>query len=318
MRLTGKPAGQPSPTPTPQANQQWGQQYPLYPPEAMPQQGQVHGYGYGYGYDPRAMPPPPPYYDHAKPRSRLAIKGVAVLVLTIVSLWLWQTREAAMHRLWQASADLGLELQTISVNGRVNISHADILAAVNKPRGTPLFAVDLQGIHSRLMHIGWVESVRVERHFPNTLAITIQEKQALAIYQDSTAQHVTHHVIDRKGQIIDGVRLDDFRHLPVVSGVGAASKAEAVIEMLRAEPNLYGEVWSLSLQSTRRWDVFLKNNIRVKLPEHNIAEAWQRLAAMEVKHGLTKRDITTIDLRVPGRIILRLDKPTPSNTAGAT
>lgn len=236
--------------------------------------------------------------------TRFTINGVLMLGLMLTAIWGWQGRDIAIAHLLTASADMGLALKTIRVNGRVNLSHDHIQTAIAMPPGAPLLGADLPAIATRLNNLGWVKAARVERHFPDTLEITISERQALALYQGADA----HHVIDTQGEIITGVRPEDFRHLPVVSGSGARSKAHAIIPVLKTAPELYSEVWSLTLQSERRWDVFWKNNVRIQLPEHDIESAWRRLAEMEAKHGLSGRNLISIDLREAGRLVLRLDR----------
>ena len=285
------------------------QQYPLYPPDMLAE-FQAHPQAQAYYADQRAGLGRPHKAMH---RSRRILNSLMVLGLVLASVWLWQERDGIMSRLHATSADMGLALNTIRVEGRVNISHDHILAAVNMTRGAPLLAADLPAIHARLTSLGWVDTAGIERHFPDTLVIRIVERKALAIYQGSLA----HHVIDSQGEIIKGVRAEDFRHLKVVSGVGAASRANAIITLLKTQPALYSEVWSLTRQSERRWDVHLKNGVLIQLPEYEAQAAWQLLADMDTKHQLTQRNLISIDLRVAGRVILRLDRPLPKGDVPA-
>ena len=71
-----------------------------------------------------------------------------------------------------------------------------------------------------------------------------------------------------------------------------------MIDTLKQESDLYTQVWSLVYQSNRRWDVYLRNNIRVQLPEADSGNAWSRLAEMDRERQLTRSNITNIDLRI--------------------
>jgi len=54
-----------------------------------------------------------------------------------------------------------------------------------------------------------------------------------------------------------------------------------------------------------RWNLRLRGGIDVRLPEVDAAEAWSQLAQLEREHGLLGRDVVAIDLRLPGRLVIR-------------
>ena len=60
------------------------------------------------------------------------------------------------------------------------------------------------------------------------------------------------------------------------------------------------------LVAGRRWDIRLDNGVTVQLPAGDPAEALKGLAALDSATGLLSKDIQTIDLRVPGEMIVRL------------
>ena len=213
--------------------------------------------------------------------------------------WLWQ--DVIHQQTLLATADVGLRLERVEINGRLNTETEDLEAALALNWHSPIYAADLDAIHSRIIDLGWVRSARVERRLPDTLILTVEERVALALFQDDRG----HHVIDRAGTVIDGVAVEDFTHLPVIKGDNAPGKAMAMIELLKEESDLYTQVWSLIYQSNRRWDVYLRNNIRVQLPETNPGKAWSQLAEMDRTRHLTRRDIINIDLRIPEKLVIR-------------
>ena len=97
----------------------------------------------------------------------------------------------------------------------------------------------------------------------------------------------------------------------MIKGANAPAHARKILDLLKTEAALYNDVWSLTYQSNRRWDVYLRNNIRIQLPELNTDLAWSKLAEMDRLHQLTKRDVMNIDLRVPNKLVIR---PTRGNT----
>ena len=118
-----------------------------------------------------------------------------------------------------------------------------------------------------------------------------------------------HRVIDANGTIITGADPSAFGHLTVVAGKKAASRAAPILNILRTEPELYAEVWAISYQSERRWDVHLRSGIRVRLPETDPRTAWSKLAIIDHSKRITDRDLAVIDLRVPDQMIVEPNIP---------
>ena len=248
------------------------------------------------------------------PRRNWVKRGLIVITAAGVCLgglagWLW--RDALLVEAIDASAQAGLRLERIEIDGRLNTDKAAIMKTAGISWYDPMLTLDLGDIHQRLMSIGWVGEARVERRLPNTLIITLNERQALALFQDKDG----HHVIDRSGEVINNVAPEGFTHLPVIKGQKAPQNAQQILTILKKEPELFAEVWSLSYQSERRWDVFLRNNIRIQLPEMDPNKAWSKLAEMDRAHKLTNRDVINIDLRIPGKLVIR---PTRTNPKGSS
>ena len=228
---------------------------------------------------------------------------VASLIASGGAAWWW--KEPVTEQLIILSAESGLRLRNVIVFGRVNTSYDELFDAIGMERGDPMITADLKQIRENIEELGWVDSARVERHFPKRLVVHLVERQALALYQSAEG----HQVIDTNGAVIRGVKIEDFRHLPVISGTKAETKARGIIAILETEADLYNEVWSLAFRSERRWDVYLGDNIRIMLPEQDPLGAWQQLAKMDRQHKLTQRNTVNIDLRIPGQIIIKPDQP---------
>ena len=118
-----------------------------------------------------------------------------------------------------------------------------------------------------------------------------------------------HQLIDATGVVIDGVDPRDFTHLKVVAGDNAAANAAPILAALRTEPELFSEVWAISFRSERRWDVYLKNGMEIRLPENDPISAWSRLAVIDRQKAITNRDLAVIDLRIPKQLIVEPNIP---------
>lgn len=269
--------------------------------------------------------------DHGKPsparrrvtprwlRPAAMVGGLALVVASIAgpSLWLWQSGrlpafQEGLHALVaKASVATGLVLREVYVAGRVKTLPEAILGALNVKLGQPLMAIDLDETRRRLEVLGWIRSANVERRFPDALYVRLVERVPLALWQRK-AEPV---VIDREGEVIEGARPGRFPHLPLIVGDDAPAHAAHLIGVMASEPALMKRVAAAVRVGGRRWNLRLGNGIEVRLPEQDVAGAWQRLAEFDRRKGLLARDVTAVDLRLSDRLIVRL---TPGAKARAT
>jgi len=196
----------------------------------------------------------------------------------------------------------GLMVRHVFVTGRGETTKAQVLAAIKVESGQSILNFDPDEARRRLLALGWVKTARVERRLPDTIVVRLEERKALALWQ-----HKGRHVlIDRSGGTIARHHLGRFAHLPVVVGQQAPLAAAALIDMLSRKPALFAQVRAAVRIGGRRWDVRLKNGIKVYLPERDAFAAWVRLAELAAENRIFERDVAAIDLRLPDRLVLRL------------
>lgn len=210
---------------------------------------------------------------------------------------------AATDRALNASAALGLVVTNIEVEGRQTTDAATIMAALAAKRGTPILAVSPSRAKEQLERLPWVRSAEIERRLPGTLLVRLVERHPLAVWQHDGKQQL----IDRNGTVIPVADLGRFARLPSVVGEDAAPHAAALIDMLAREPGLAARVSAAVRVNGRRWNLRIDNAIDVLLPEKNPAAAWARLAALERSKSLLERDIRTVDMRLPDRVVVRVN-----------
>jgi len=196
----------------------------------------------------------------------------------------------------------GLTVQHIFVTGRGETSKAQVLSTIGLQSGQSILELDPRAARRRLQDLSWVKTAQVERRLPDTIIVRLKERKALALWQHNGR----HALIDMSGKIITRRNLDRFAHLPIVVGRGAPGTAAQLIEMLSRKPALFAQVQAAILVGGRRWDIRLKNGIKVYLPEVEAFAAWVRLAQLETESRIFDRDVTAIDLRLPDRLVVRL------------
>ena len=211
------------------------------------------------------------------------------------------------------SAALGLVVANIEVEGRQTTDAATILAALAADRGTPILAVSPRRAKEELEKLPWVRSAAIERRLPGTLHVRLIERRPSAVWQHEGKQEL----IDRQGEVIPVTDLSRFPRLPTVVGETAASRAAALLEMLWREPELATRATAAIRVDDRRWNLRIDHGIEILLPEENPAAAWAQLAALERENNLLKRDILRVDMRLPDRLVLRVNTPPPKEAAPA-
>jgi len=209
------------------------------------------------------------------------------------------------------SAQAGLAVNDVVVQGRGRTSGDAILAALGAARGTPMLAVSPSVAKTRLEALPWIRAASVERILPDTLYVQVTERQPLALWQRKGKLQL----IDRDGAVVAVPSLDEFADLIILVGDDAPKAASPLLEMLASEPALRSHVTAAVRVGGRRWNLKLDSGMAVELPEDNVGAAWHQLAQLDRTDGLLKRDILKVDLRLPDRLVLQVPevaKPAPS------
>ncbi len=206
----------------------------------------------------------------------------------------------------EAVGNAGFRVKSIDVRGirRMDPRPVYELAADQKTTAMPL--LDVSAIRERLLEYGWVQDARVSRRFPDTLVIDIVERQPAALWQDE--DRLT--LIDRDGVVLDRVPVSRMPDLPLLIGKGANEHARALDSLLGMTPSLKAQLVSATWVGERRWDLAFQSGETVALPEGQTAAATAltRFARMDKSAGLLGRGIVRFDLRIPGKMTVRLPR----------
>jgi len=213
----------------------------------------------------------------------------------------------AADRVLDGSARLGLVVTDVKVEGRETTDRDTILAALAAGPGTPILAMSPSRAKEQLETLPWVRSAVVERRLPDTLFVRLVERKPLALWQHGGKVEL----IDQEGKVIPVTRLDRFATLPLVVGEGAASHAAGLLDMLGTEPDLASRVSAAIRVGDRRWNLRIDNAIDVLLPADSPANAWTQLARLERSSAILKRDVQTVDVRLPDRLVFRVNPEAP-------
>ena len=96
-----------------------------------------------------------------------------------------------------------------------------------------------------------------------------------------------------------------FAGLPLVVGRGAEQIAQGFLALVARYPLIAQLNEAAVLVAERRWNLHLKSGVEILLPEGEAEQALRTLVDLDRSKKLLSRDITTVDLRLPDRVIVR-------------
>jgi len=236
--------------------------------------------------------------------------GVALAVCVSVvwaGSWLYlngsigRASDWTQDKILLATADMGFAVEDILVEGREYTDAQTLLAIVNIQKGDPLFSFDPQEAQALIIKLGWVGAAQVERRLPNTIYIGLQERRPLALWQSGKKVKL----LDESGEVIVTGNLERFADLVLMMGADAPEHARPLLANIEAEEALAGRIETAKRVSGRRWELALKNGVKVQLPDEDIGLALRRLAQAHEESGLLDKDVIGIDMRESDRISVR-------------
>lgn len=233
--------------------------------------------------------------------------AVTLGTISGVAWWGWSTghitnfamqvRDAAIS----TTSSLGFEVREVMVSGRQQTDRNQLIGALDLERGAPILAFDIDEAKIRIDSLPWVRSSTIERMLPDTVLVSIVEREPLVLWQ----LNGKHRLIDAEGVVILEDGLENYADLLVVVGEGAEGEAAELIALLGSQPNLMEHVEAASWVGQRRWNIHLKGGIDVRLPEDDANGAWARLAEYHKSHRVLDKDVSVLDLRIPDRLIVK-------------
>ena len=232
--------------------------------------------------------------------------GLFVLAIAAVALVALDVPAKIAQAIGQAVGDAGFRVKSVDIQGLRRMDPKPVYAIALDQKTTAMPLVDVTAIRERLLGFGWVKDARVSRRFPDTLVIDIVERKPAALWQDE--QRLS--LIDAEGVVLDRVPVSQMPDLPLLIGKGANAHAIPLDKLLDVAPAMKAQLVSASWIGQRRWDLAFQSGETIALPEGDAAAAaaLAKFARMDKSSGLLGRGMLRFDLRVPGKMIVRLPR----------
>ncbi|MCP5369788.1 MAG: FtsQ-type POTRA domain-containing protein [Rickettsiaceae bacterium] len=237
-----------------------------------------------------------------KIRLGLKLLALTILLLIIFTSVFDKIINSVKDYFYNQSADYGLVLKKLIIEGNENISYEEILDAVSVKKGDPILKLNLYKIKERLESNKWVETAIIERQLPFDLYISIVEKTAIAIWQFQNNLYL----IDDEGNRITPYTQDIKHDLLQVIGQDANIYAQSLIDELEQCRPIKDKVISAVRYGNRRWNLNLESGVVVKMPEKNFKQGYKYLCKIYSAQKEFSQRYKMIDLRDINKVYFEL------------
>ncbi len=197
---------------------------------------------------------------------------------------------------------LGFGLDAITITGQRELTAQEILTIAGVSERNSLPFLDVKEIRDRLKTAPLLREASVRKLYPDRLVIEVTERDAHALWQKDGEIFV----ISADGTPIDSMHDERFVHLPFVVGEGANMRVAEFHRIVEASGDLKSKIRAGVLVTHRRWNIKLTTGVDVKLPEIGAEAAIAALAKLAKEQKIIDKDLISIDMRIPGRLVARL------------
>ena len=197
---------------------------------------------------------------------------------------------------------VGLRIAAVSISGSKEVSREEILTTTGVSGRVSLLFLDAAAARTRLLSNPWIADAAVLKLYPDRLQISVTERQAFALWQKDGR----FSVIAPDGTVLEPYIEDRYLDLPLVVGRGAEIQANDFFAVLGRFAAIRAQLRASVLVAERRWDLWLKNGVEIRLPETRVEQALELLTRLDRDKQLLSRDIVAVDLRLPDRVSVRL------------
>jgi cell division protein FtsQ len=272
-------------------------------------------------FDPRHLPTPLPHRHRSLQRQaliavshawvlhrQLLVRIAGALLALVFIVGVYQAREPltklganALRMVQGEFAAAGFGIDAIKISGQTLSQDQHIIALLMMSGGSSTLNFDAQKARNLLRWMQAVDGATVRKVYPGEVIVDIVEKTPAVRWRVGT----TTWLVDESGKRIGTDPAAAYTDLPLVVGEGAADDAITMTRMMGRHEILKKDLAALSRIGDRRWDLIYYTGLRVQLPEQGVAQALDNLEAYQRDHALLDRDVTLVDLRVPGIVALK-------------
>jgi len=194
-------------------------------------------------------------------------------------------------------------IQAMSIDGASEKVAADIRVILPLDFPQTSFDMDLEDMRRQIADLDPVATASLRVRDGGILQIDVVERVPAVVWRGPEGVFL----LDAEGHRIRSLLARAERtDLPLITGAGAEDAVVEARRLLVIATPISNRLRGLVRVGARRWDVVFDRGQRIMLPAKDPVPSLQRVLALHHAQDLLERDITTIDMRLPGRPTLRL------------
>ncbi len=214
------------------------------------------------------------------------------LVIFVVSL--------CLSLLWNLAQEFWFKpIQVVSLADKLQYADPALVkdaVAAEVRRG--FFGMHLSTMRDRLVDVPWVVAVSVQRKWPDTVILHVQERQPLALFGSKG-------IVDTTGKLffppLSAAEKQKFKDLPefICKEAELSSMVQRYLWILAKIKPIGLAVRKLAIMSDHGWQAMLDNGVTIILGQNELEERLNRfvLAYNDHKSVLKNANIHVVDLR---------------------
>ncbi len=188
------------------------------------------------------------------------------------------------------------QIKNFKIIGLDDIDNLILLEEIKNLELGNIFFIDHNDIKNKISSNNLVEKYSIFKRYPFSLEVKIDKTNFLA----KISNNGKIFLVGSNGKLIKNDYLND--QLPFIFGTPKTKDFLNFKKIIDESKFSYNEIKNLYFFSTKRWDLELKKNILIKLPNNLTKESMNLI--FEFLHDNNFKDIKIIDARIKNQIIL--------------
>ena len=132
------------------------------------------------------------------------------------------------------------------------------------------------------------------------ITIKIEEKNIIGLLNIEN----NNYLIDEFNNKIETKITPNLFHLPVFIGKNSNKNASVILNLIK-ESDINLNYLSFSFVDQRRWNISLKNGVKILLPETKVLDTLKLLNKVKSKYNILNGNFIEIDMRIYGKYFLK-------------
>lgn len=224
---------------------------------------------------------------------------VFLITFTIASCFFWGSNHLDILITLKQKIIKHFQIKDIELINIQNLEKAKVIEKINLTKKN-IFNLNYKEITENILKIKEIESVKIEKKMNGKLEVTIKEKKPFVIWVFNSKKHL----VDRNGIILNFRNYKNIE-LKKVKGKNANLHAYNFITKIEKFDKLNNLFNFAEFINSYRWNIYLKNGMKIKLPYDEVNDSLLSLNKMIKKNFYFFKESKIIDMTVNGKIFVR-------------